>query len=46
MNKLSTGSGNLVGRVEEFKKLGIQPSKPVDQRLVDKATEQSDLFES
>lgn len=46
MNKLSTGSGNLVRRVEEFKKLGIQPSKPVDQRLVDKATEQSDLFES
>jgi DNA recombination protein RmuC len=46
MNKLSTGSGNLVRRVEEFKKLGIQPSKPIDQRLLDKATEQSDLFES
>jgi DNA recombination protein RmuC len=46
MNKLSTGSGNLVRRVEEFKKLGIQPSKPIDQRLIDKATEQSDLFDS
>lgn len=45
MNKLSTGSGNLVKRVEEFKKLGIKPTKNVDQRLVDKSTDQPDLFE-
>jgi len=45
MNKLSTGSGNLIKRVEEFKKLGIKPSKNVDQRLVDRSTDQPDLFE-
>ncbi len=45
MNKLSTGSGNLVRRVEEFKKLGIKPSKNIDQRLVDRSEEQADLFD-
>lgn len=45
MNKLSTGSGNLIKRVEEFKKLGIKPSKNVDQRLVDRSLDPPDLFE-
>jgi DNA recombination protein RmuC len=44
MNKLSTGSGNLVRRVEEFKKLGIKPAKNIDPRLLDKSDEQADLF--
>lgn len=44
MNKLSTGTGNLVRRVEEFKKLGIQPSKNIDQRLIDKSADEPDLF--
>ncbi len=46
MNKLSTGSGNLVKRVEELKKLGITPSKNIDQRLVDKSIDQASLFDS
>ncbi|MBL0743415.1 DNA recombination protein RmuC [Chryseolinea lacunae] len=46
MNKLTSGTGNLVRRVEEFKKLGISPSKNVDQRLVDRATDQGDLFDA
>ncbi len=45
MNKLTTGTGNLVRRVEEFKKFGITPPKNVDQRLVDRAIDQGDLFE-
>jgi DNA recombination protein RmuC len=45
MNKLTTGTGNLVRRVEEFKKLGISPQKNVDQRLVDRAIDQGDLFD-
>lgn len=34
MNKLSTGRGNLVGRVENFKKLGVQSSKQIDSKLL------------
>jgi DNA recombination protein RmuC len=44
MNKLSTGTGNLVRRVEEFKKLGIQPSKNIDQRLIDRSADEPELF--
>ena len=46
MNKLTTGNGNLVRSVERFKSLGIKPSKNVDPRLVDRSTDQPDLFES
>ena len=45
MTKLTSGTGNLVRRVEEFKKLGISPTKNVDQRLIDRATDQADLFD-
>lgn len=45
MNKLTTGTGNLVRRVEEFKKFGIAPPKNVDSRLVDRAIDQGDLFD-
>jgi len=45
MSKLTSGNGNLVRRVEDFKKLGISPTKNVDPRLIDRATEQGDLFD-
>ncbi len=45
MNKLSTGKGNLVGSVEKIRILGIKPSKNIDQRLVERSSESSDLFE-
>jgi DNA recombination protein RmuC len=45
MSKLATGNGNLVKSVERFKALGLKPSKTVDQRLLDRAGEQTDLFE-
>lgn len=34
MNKLSSGRGNLVGRVENFRKLGVQSSKQIDKKLL------------
>jgi DNA recombination protein RmuC len=37
MNKLSTGSGNLIGRVEKIKKLGAKASKSVDAKLLQRA---------
>lgn len=45
MSKLSTGNGNLVKSIERFKTLGIKPVKNVDQRLVDRAADQAELFE-
>lgn len=37
MNKLSDGTGNLTRRVEQLKKLGVNPSKNIDQRLIDRS---------
>ena len=37
MNKLTDGSGNLTRRAENLKKLGVNPSKNIDQRLIDKS---------
>lgn len=37
MNKLSTGKGNLVRQVEQFRKLGVQTTKKLDNQLLDKA---------
>ncbi|RUO72443.1 DNA recombination protein RmuC [Pseudidiomarina sediminum] len=34
MNKLSSGRGNLVGRVEKFKEMGVQTSKKLDSKLL------------
>ncbi|HEY0744530.1 MAG TPA: DNA recombination protein RmuC [Chryseosolibacter sp.] len=45
MNKLTTGNGNIVKSIERFKTLGIKPSKNIDPRLVDRSSEQKDLFE-
>jgi len=35
MNKLTTGSGNLVNRVETLKKLGAKATKNIDDRLIE-----------
>jgi DNA recombination protein RmuC len=44
MKKLSVGSGNLVRRVEELKKLGAKTSKTMDPKLLNRAEDQADLF--
>ncbi|MCI0750828.1 MAG: DNA recombination protein RmuC [Flammeovirgaceae bacterium] len=45
MKKLSVGSGNLVRKVEDLKKLGAKASKSIDQKLLGRSEEQTDLFE-
>ena len=37
MNKLTSGSGNLIKRVESIKKLGAETSKALDTKLLDRA---------
>jgi len=37
MKKLSTGRGNLVRKAEEFRGLGVQTSKKLDQSLIEQA---------
>jgi DNA recombination protein RmuC len=37
MNKLSTGKGNLVKQVEQFRKLGVQTNKTLDKQLLNNA---------
>ncbi|MBI2794424.1 MAG: DNA recombination protein RmuC [Ignavibacteria bacterium] len=37
--KLSTGSGNLVGKVEQLKKLGVKASKQLPSALIDEGEE-------
>ncbi|AZQ44553.1 DNA recombination protein RmuC [Nonlabens ponticola] len=39
MNKLSEGSGNLIGRVERLKKLGAKANKSVNEKLVRRAVD-------
>jgi DNA recombination protein RmuC len=41
MNKLTDGNGNLIKRVEDFKKLGLKTSKAISQALVDRADKDS-----
>ena len=45
MKKLSLGSGNLVRRTEELKKLGAKANKSIDSKLVNRSEDQPDLFE-
>jgi DNA recombination protein RmuC len=45
MKKLSIGSGNLVRRVEDLKKLGARTSKNIDQGLLKRSEDQGDLFD-
>ena len=37
MNKMVDGSGNLTKRIQDLKKLGVNPSKEINQRLVDRS---------
>ena len=46
MNRLKDGKGNLVGRVEEIRKLGAKTSRQIAQDIVDKATEPAALIET
>jgi DNA recombination protein RmuC len=45
MKKLSLGSGNLVRRTEELKKLGAKANKSIDAKLLGRSEDQADLFE-
>lgn len=45
MKKLSVGSGNLVRRVEDLKKLGAKASKSIDPNLLKRSEDQAGLFE-
>lgn len=42
MNKLTDGSGNLTRRVENLKKLGVNPSKQIDRSLLDSGEDSED----
>ncbi|XOV69162.1 MAG: DNA recombination protein RmuC [Fluviicola sp.] len=42
MKKLTDGTGNLTRRVENLKKLGVNPSKQIDNRLIDKSEDFDD----
>ncbi|MEP1383685.1 MAG: DNA recombination protein RmuC [Paraglaciecola sp.] len=37
MNKLSTGKGNIVRQVEQFRQLGVQTNKNLDGKLLDRS---------
>jgi len=42
MNKLSSGKGNLVRQVEQFRKLGVQTNKRLDSQLLEQADDDTD----
>jgi len=44
MNKLTEGSGNLVGRVERLKKLGAKANKNLNEKLLNRAIENDPDF--
>jgi DNA recombination protein RmuC len=44
MKKLSVGTGNLVRKVEDLKRLGAKATKAIDPKLLGRSEEQSDLF--
>lgn len=39
MNRLFTGSGNVIIKIESLKKLGLKVSKSIDQKLIEGAQE-------
>jgi DNA recombination protein RmuC len=45
MKKLSAGSGNLIQKVEDLKKLGAKATKIIDPKLLSKSEEQAGLFD-
>ena len=46
LNKLSTGRGNLVRRVERFRELGVQSTKQIDRKLLGNDDVDSDASDS
>lgn len=42
MNKLKTGSGNLIGRIEHIKKLGAKTKGQIDTKLLEDITPQNE----
>ena len=40
MKKLSEGTGNLIRRTENLKKLGVNPSKGINPKLIDRSEEE------
>ncbi|VTR60619.1 DNA recombination protein rmuC [Serratia fonticola] len=42
MNKLSEGRGNLIGRIEGFRALGVEIKRPINPLLAQQASEQQD----
>lgn len=45
MNKLHTGNGNLISRVERLKKLGVKTTKQINQTLIDRTEDIQELEE-
>ncbi len=45
MKKLSSGSGNLVSKVENLKRLGAKADKSIDPKLLIRSEDQPDLFD-
>ncbi len=45
MKKLSVGNGNLVGKVENLKKLGAKADKAIDPKLLSRSEDQPKLFD-
>lgn len=45
MNKLSVGSGNLVSKVQNLKRLGAKADKSIDPKLLSRSEDQPDLFD-
>ena len=41
MNKLADGTGNLIGRAEKIRELGIKTNKKMDDRLINRAIEKT-----
>ncbi|MGB7568430.1 MAG: DNA recombination protein RmuC [Chitinivibrionales bacterium] len=46
MKRLKDGRGNLVGRIEEIRKLGAKASKQLSQEVIDKSADQIEENES
>jgi len=44
-NRLADGKGNLVGRAEAIRKLGLQTNKKLDKALVDRQSESNETLE-
>jgi DNA recombination protein RmuC len=42
MNKLQTGKGNIVSRVESLRKLGLKTNKQINQKVIDNSTDLDD----